>query len=202
MVFGVAMTESRIHYEFIDDHAHAVGYVCVAWAILETELDRMFLDLVPLSQRTPVDKSICESVTGNSNMRDKIKMLKAIGFIRKPSDEWYAEVEKVLDLIDNDFRTTRNRYIHDLWVQEYPKDKYAPEPTVIKRQRGARVVNTQSRTQELSLFKDAPTTADEIWSFANTIRRTGTTLMFLRMVYLGLVPLPKPPDNGPSSREK
>jgi hypothetical protein len=162
----------------------------------------MLLDLVPLPQRTAIEKNIGESVTGNSNMRDKIKMLKAVGFIRKPSDEWYAEFEGVLNQIDDDLRLTRNRYIHDLWVQEYPKDKYSPEPTIVKRQRGARILKTQSRTRELSLFKDVPTKADEIWNFANTIRGAGSTIMILRMVLLGLLSLPKRPDKEPSFPQK
>jgi hypothetical protein len=110
---ALIMKNPRVHYTEIDDHAHAIGYVCITWAILETELDKLLTVLAPLEFG-----EAGESVLGNSNIRDKIKMLKALGFIRKPADNWYHQLEQVLNHIDQQLRITRNQYIHDLWINQ------------------------------------------------------------------------------------
>jgi hypothetical protein len=176
------MNNPRVHYQAIDEHAHAIGYVCITWAILETELDKLLSALAPLEPGEPG-----ESVLGNSNIRDKVKMLKALGFIRKPVDDWYNDLEKVLNLIDQDLRIARNQYIHDLWINQviFVPDGQTVEPQVAKRTRGAKVINVQSRTRKLALFKDVPTKADEIWNFADTIRNTGVQIAILLLHYHG-----------------
>jgi hypothetical protein len=174
----------KVHYVEIDDHAHAIGYVCITWAILETELDKLTTVLAPLELG---DAS--EAVLGNSNIRDKVKMLKALGFMRKPNDKWYDDLEQRLNLIDNQFRITRNQYIHDLWINQvtYEPITQSSGSQVAKRTRGAKVVNVQSHTRKLSLFKDIPTKSSEIWDFANSIREVGIELAVLLIHYRGFL---------------
>src|SRR3546814_18122916 len=53
------------------------------------------------------------SIVNNMDMRDKIKGLLALGFLKKPSDDWYNELKTTINEIDNDLRPERNRMIHD-----------------------------------------------------------------------------------------
>jgi hypothetical protein len=173
------MTKPRIHYAPIDEHAHAIGYVCITWAVLETEIDKLLIMLTPLEYG-----EVGESILGNSNIRDKIRMLKALAFIRKPADEWYDELERTLNFIDSELRIGRNRYIHDLWIQQATyQDKELRESSIARRTRGAKVVNEQARKRKLSLFRDVPIKAEEIWKLAETIRNTGVQINVLHMHY-------------------
>jgi hypothetical protein len=175
------MTEPRIHYQPIDDHAHAIGYVCITWAVLETEVDKFLTFLTPLEYG-----EVGESILGNSNIRDKIKMLKALAFIRKLDDGWYRELDAVLKLIDDNLRPDRNRYVHDLWIEHATyENKQLIAASVARRTRGAKVVKAQSRKQELSLFRDVPTKAQEIWALAHAIRNAGVQLTVLHMHHRG-----------------
>jgi hypothetical protein len=194
------MKTARLHYEQIDDHAHAIGYVCITWAVLEVEVDKLLTMLAPLEFG-----EVSESILGNSNIRDKIKMLKALAFARKPegADDWYEDIEKIINLIDGDLRSTRNRYAHDLWVQGVTPDLKVKNFYVVRRTRGPRVVNEQSRKRRLAVFKDVPITADEIWQFAETIRNVGVRLSVLAVHYrahLGSLALAE--VNAPPSPEK
>ena len=104
-----------------DRHAVAIGHICIEWGQLENGLDEFIQLLAPLEAG-----NISNSVTAGMDVRTKIQTVKALAFIRKPSDRWFRRLTLVLDYIDNDVRVRRNRLIHDAWY--IPKGRLVEGP--------------------------------------------------------------------------
>src|SRR6266849_10694227 len=94
----------------IAEHAQAIGYVCVLWASMEVNLDRLLETVLHLE-----NSDVADSLTANIDLREKLEALKAVAFIRKPTDKWFEEVEQLANYVDGVLRPARNRYVHDLW---------------------------------------------------------------------------------------
>ena len=92
------------------DHAQWIGYLCIAWNWLDLEIDAILFALMGSD-----DESATAAVIYNMDQRDKIRAVLALGFIKKPSDDWYAELRSVVNEIDNNLRNERNRMVHDVW---------------------------------------------------------------------------------------
>ncbi|WP_400769410.1 hypothetical protein [Methylosinus sporium] len=92
------------------DLATAIGRVCIRWGRLEHELCWFIEALAPLKEG-----DISRAVTNEMDIRAKIQTIKALAYIRKPSDEWLNKMLILLDYIDNDLRVRRNRFVHDGW---------------------------------------------------------------------------------------
>ena len=90
--------------------ADNLGYLCLSWSWLELEINGILCTLMQ-----PCDLETAASVVNNMDMRDKFKALLAVGFVKKPSEEWYMELKTLVDQIDNDLRPQRNRMVHDSW---------------------------------------------------------------------------------------
>ncbi len=143
------------HIPAIDEHARAIGYVCIYWAALEHGIDSLLQTITPLEPG-----KVSESITANADMCDKLQMLKALGFVRKPNDPWFLHIEQVINQIDNELRPERDRFIHDAWVGLKPVKRHTRR-TSLKR--------SQSRTVELTTYEDVPVQPAEIWKFVNEI---------------------------------
>ena len=153
---------------------------------MEVNVDRLLETVLHLDS----DK-VGESLTANVDMREKLEALKAIAFIRKPNESWFATVEEFVNYVDGVLRPARNRFVHDLWVQN--------EAGVAKRTRKPLIRKPQSfQPRELVMFTEAPVAAAEIWLLADSIQVAGRTAMLLKHDYQTLearrrASLPIPP---------
>ncbi len=88
-------------------------------------------------------------------------MLRAIAYIRRVDDEWFHELNEVLNKIDSDLRERRNRFTHDTWFRlkglSHRRRKYAK----IKRPQAFAL---EIATEEKVLVKMA-----EVWSLGQEI---------------------------------
>src|SRR3546814_2313559 len=75
----------------------------------------------------PLEIDASASIVNNMDMRDKIKGLLALGFLKKPSDDWYNELKTTINEIDNDLRPERNRMIHDSWHNTGRSEEHTSE---------------------------------------------------------------------------
>jgi hypothetical protein len=103
------MGKFRIKRPRLSRHVSALGHICIEWAHLEGTIDALLAALIPL----PLD-NFSRSITTNADVRAKIQMVKGLALARKI--EWYDDLAKIIDLVDNTLRPTRNRYVHDTWV--------------------------------------------------------------------------------------
>ena len=167
----------RLSFNGFDGHATAIGYTCITWSILETEIDELTSILCGIQPNTDESRSI----TGNVDIRDKINICLALGFIRKPDDEWFCDLQFTLQtFVDNDLRNRRNRFIHDRWI--------AGHSSVIKRQEAAKIRKPQANQLVLETFKETDVSADEIWKLVEDIQTATGALDLLRFNLMGLIP--------------
>ena len=134
----------------LDDHAQAIGYVCIWWSQLEARLDSFLAYLIGLE----IGK-ISESITANADMREKVQMIIALAFIQKRNVAWFERVKTLMDSIDNILRVERNRYIHDAWVIQAAK--------TIRRTRGTKIKRPQAFKIELVTKEDVEIKPGQIW---------------------------------------
>jgi hypothetical protein len=171
------MVSPLIRYDYLDDHAHAIGYVCIKWSMLEAECDRLIEVLAPLEHG-----NASASILGHIDITEKIKIMRALGFLRKTTDAWYDRLDSALKNIDEDVRPKRNRFIHDTWLHKWSPQK----TTVIRRQSGAKVTKPQSRQKTLSVFIETIVESSEIWDLAKTIQNVASEVSILRLIHMGL----------------
>ncbi len=98
------------------NHATAIGYVCINWTWLENIVDAALAHLM----NHTIDSVEMHCISVNAGFSDKLKMLRALASIRKPSDEWFDRMDALINTIDNAIRLQRNRVVHDHWT---PGDK-------------------------------------------------------------------------------
>jgi hypothetical protein len=107
-----------------------LGQICIRWAWIEQSIDDLIAELVHLNP------DLGRSITNNADIRAKIKMLKALAHLKKPSEEWHEFMVETLDYIDNILRLYRNNYVHAGW--------YAPNRKRILRVRKTRIKRPQA----------------------------------------------------------
>jgi len=113
----------------------------MAWSRLELHLDLFLQLLIPLA-----GEDASRTVLGHIDFRRKIKIAASVGWHKKRSTSWFAELETVLNTIDNTHRPARNRYIHDLWVtQERAVQRILREPKLIRLQAHKRELVVERR---------------------------------------------------------
>ncbi|MGA7264382.1 MAG: hypothetical protein WA709_07980 [Stellaceae bacterium] len=95
--------------------AEALGWLVMGWGSLERDIGTLLLKLIGT-------KFVYE-ITGNMDFREKLAVIKSVGFEIMPSPEWFDELEQTTKEIDQKLRPERNRMIHDLWIFHFEKEK-------------------------------------------------------------------------------
>lgn len=189
-----ALWKSIKHYS-MDELAQEIGRLCMYWSELEMAISLLLSDLLRIEEAVP--KNL---ILGALDFRSKLHMLLPLGFHRKPSDQWYADLNEHVNHIDNVLRPERNRIIHDYWIEMPGMD----EPH--RMQFTGRVVNEQSRTKKLELATYKPFTEKDVGLLYVKIIAARTRTFALRghvappNTLLSLAGLPRrTPDQKPST---
>jgi hypothetical protein len=95
----------------LDDHAKAIGYVCVSWTELERILEGVATHLLGL--KIASDEARC--VFANVDFRSLVEIVKALSALKPVSEAWFEAMERLLNSVDNVLRPRRNRVVHDWW---------------------------------------------------------------------------------------
>lgn len=164
----------RLSFGGFDDHASAIGYVCITWSILEAHVNQMVAYLCGIQPGTDESRTL----TNNIDFRRKLEIIQTMGFLKKPNDEWWADTRWLTaSHIDNDLRNRRNRFVHDVWI--------ADEEGWIKRQE--RTAFQKQPEIKLETFVDKPVVADEIWQLAGDLQAASVAMQIQAVSLLGLV---------------
>lgn len=129
-----------IRHSSMDDLAQEIGRMCVYWSELERSVSVFVYVMLKIEDR--ISSNV---VAGALDFRAKLHVALPLAFDRKPSDQWYKDVEQTINIIDNNLRPERNRIIHDTWVSLPGLDK------ALRMRIQGKVIRTQSRTQEIRL---------------------------------------------------
>jgi hypothetical protein len=136
-----------------DELAKAIGYASIEWGRLEQSLSQFIELLAPLEKG-----NVALSITAPIDIRDKIQIIKALAYLRKPYDEWYDKMAIMLDYIDNNLRPRRNRVIHDGW--------FRPQGRLIRRMHQIKFERPQAFQLVLRTETDIPVKLSEVRALA------------------------------------
>lgn len=78
----------------LEGHAKAIGYACINWAWLELIAETFLMHLLTMHVTDPVG----HCVMVNSDIRSKLAMIKSIGFLKRPSDDWFNRLETLVNI--------------------------------------------------------------------------------------------------------
>jgi hypothetical protein len=163
----------------LDRITRALGYICIFWAWLEDTIGEAIETLTPLDQLKVTDeqrKKIGRLISANDDIRDKIKMLRALALIRSWDPAWYEKLDTLLNHIDNDLRPRRNRFIHDQW--------FKPRGKLEQLSRAAKIQRPQAfAALELSLERRTPVRMPQVWSLAIAILKAQIKLIQLYLEF-------------------
>jgi hypothetical protein len=109
-----------------------LGYISIYWAWLEHAIDDLITELAPLEKGHAAN-----AITGSTDIRQKVQMVKALAFIRKGESEgWYEAVIANLNLIDNDIRGRRNAFVHAPW--------FTPKGKLVRHKKSTKIAKAQA----------------------------------------------------------
>jgi hypothetical protein len=131
------------------DHARCVGMVTILWSRLELQADALLAALMGL-----VDSAVTVGTIATLDFRQKLSLCKYLGFEKKISPEWYAELEAICNEIDNDIRPDRNRCVHDYWL--------ASENNVVQLTVQIKIFRSQARKIASQAYKARQVTIAEL----------------------------------------
>src|SRR5205823_6466456 len=114
-------------------------------------------------------------VTSNIDFPGKIQIALKVGHLKKPNDEWFSELEKTLNWIDNDLRPLRNRFVHDPIVTQLKH----PYPSVRADSRATLKKPKSHQPRELTTYTETPISSDDIWKLADDIEAATKTIGLL-----------------------
>jgi hypothetical protein len=145
----------------------ALGYLCVFYAYLESRVTEFIGNILRLKGDDP--DCICNAI----DLRQKIKIAKALGFQHKPSDQWYEDLDLLLWLIDNQIIPKRNRFVHDRWLA-------APTSGAMRKWYRTKIAPPQShRPPILTTHEYVPQTADEVWDLVEEVMIASESVRWL-----------------------
>lgn len=115
----------------VKETAQALGHLVMVYSGLERTVSSILGTLLKLS--FPAG----HAVLGNIELPKAITIIRAYGFTRRPNEDWYARLEKVMNHVENDLRPERNRMIHATWaVAGTDMIRVSPRVKVIRPQAG------------------------------------------------------------------
>jgi hypothetical protein len=162
-------------YRKLDAHALAIGHVCFAWADLEVFTDSLLQVLIGVDGQ----QETAQAVTTNMDLRAKTEIIKAVAYVKKPSDPWFKDVIGIIDDIDLRLRPERNRDIHDYWMYNHPEEGVTTRYTS-----RARLKTSPRGHHTLTTFQEKPIKPTEIWDLVHSIRYAAYRLGDLSADYL------------------
>jgi hypothetical protein len=109
-----------------------LGYIGIYWAWLEHAIDDLITELAPLE-----NGHAANAITGNTDLRQKVQMVKALAFVRKrESKGWYEAVIANLNVIDHDIRGRRNAFVHSPW--------FVPKGKLVRHKKSTKIAKAQA----------------------------------------------------------
>lgn len=159
----------------IEDRAVQIGHMCVAWSSLELDLTILLSELTKFPDAP--SKNI---LLGSLELKSKIGATKALGFSRKPNDEWFHELEALLNEIDNVIRPERNRMIHDFWM--HIPDSFG-KIDIIRAEFKPKIAKTQSYTKELTLVNLKNVSTEDIQGLVEKIFDANARILYLKDIF-------------------
>lgn len=160
------MAPTSIYMPFLDDHASAIGYLCIFYSALENRVNQS-LELL-----SGLDETKTRIFTNQIDLLKKVPILTALAFSRRPSELWFKDIELMGWAITGYVIPRRNRFVHDQWLS-------LPSGTVRLHER-TKISKPQSRQpDELTTRERIDQSSGEIWDLAQKTRDVANIIRHL-----------------------
>jgi hypothetical protein len=145
-------------YARLEDHAVALGYVCIVHAQLEDALNR-FLEIL-LGCGNQVRRAVVDA-TGAS-LANRCGLIRKVAACEKFDGTWLDEVNAIMSLVVDDISPRRNRLVHDVWIPARPDVLQIDQRLPVKGSKDTEI-DTVIRGVR------AARTAEEMWALVQTM---------------------------------
>lgn len=152
--------------KFFDKVAVELGHITIEWGRLERLLDEVIQDLARLDER-----QVMQAFAGNTDIRSKIQILRALSYIRNPCPEWFSIMIATLDKIDNDIRVRRNAAVHSGW--------YAPRGRLQRTTNKTKLIKPESFKLILETEQKVPVKLKELRKLKEDLLNIQMIMYFL-----------------------
>jgi hypothetical protein len=161
----------RIPSETMDQVATEIGRSSYWWGNIEYTLQSLCVTLARFSGEELDSEPVwvvLATVLSHMDARQRIAVAKVLA-AQGVDPDMYAQIDRLLNFIDNDLRNERNRFVHDQWQLE--------TDGIVRRKHGARVTRPQSR--QLAIHQATDKKYRDVHEVAEFATRVGDTLMKL-----------------------
>jgi hypothetical protein len=163
------MESDEWHYR-LQEHAEAIGFVCIKWSWLELVIDCFVAHLLGLR----IGATEARVLVANMDLNAKITVVRVLGHDKRPSDLWFDELDKALKVVDV-VRPLRNRVVHDIWNPPEQAGEHATRTFA-----RSKLARTQSHQPlHLTTHEIVEMTKTDIVKIANQIQAVCHTLLDL-----------------------
>lgn len=176
----------------LDQHdriALTIGRVCYWWSAIEILTRDMCHHLSAVINRAFLDPAVSSPIyilADNMDMRERVIALKTLACTALPLAD-FNRFESLLNRIDNEIRSERNRFVHDIWNVE--------ENGIYRIKMGTRVQREQAfKVQPKLLSEKTYGSITEVEAFAETVEAAWRQLVNFDSLLANLVPA----DNTPA----
>lgn len=146
----------------------ALGRLTIYWGTLDRELSHVVAPLVGATEA----QGACIS-TEIPDVSGRCRLIKSLSYAIDAPQNWRDDVATLANRISNDLGPKRNRYIHDVWVEDRTAMK--------KIDRRAKVIRAQSfQAPQLRFDTHERLTVDDIDTLAVKIIHDATNLATMR----------------------
>lgn len=158
------------------DLTEALGGIVVVWGMVEDGV-RKLLNTVVLNNEQ--DKQISGIVMAESTFRTQLNVLRKAAHVRRPDSDWTKRLDELLREIGDSLHAKRNRYIHDLWMEN-------GSGVIVKVVRGQEEVAAKRKNGVTQIVWQEPKPAilEEIWDFFERIACVYESLLEMDVEYL------------------
>lgn len=121
------------HYDKLHE---ALGSLVREWAWLEHAVSGLIFDLAAISSKAFYEDhdigAFYTAVASNIDLRAASAIARGLAFASKDETNQFDDIEAALNLINNELRNLRNRYVHDQWM-------VAAHDRIVKFQKGTKL---------------------------------------------------------------
>ena len=137
------MTSPQSPYEEL---AQVIGEVVMEWTYIEGLVADMAINLASYRDRAYEDDPVRDPFIMAilcMKLPERIALTKALAHAVNDPPDYYARLERTLNVLDNALRIERNRFIHDSW--------HFHGSEIIRFAEGPKVVRPQAHRREISM---------------------------------------------------
>lgn len=138
----------RVPSDTLDQVATEIGRSSYWWSNIEHTLQGICVNLARFADEDLESEAVwgvLSTVLSHMDVRQRIAVAKVLA-AQGVDPDLYGQIERLLNTIDNDLRSERNRFVHDHWQMN--------DEAILRRRYGARVTRPQSRTLTIAQSTD------------------------------------------------